>query len=561
MQIKSWSDGYYTDLEVYDGYVHEISPLLIELNLTIAGYSLESMKSDKIGNIKYFKYLELGFGKGSSLNVHASSSVGEFIGNDFNPRHALLARDFAIHSEANIDIYDDSFAELESRLQNTLGDTPKECDKFDYIVAHGVFSWINAKNREIILRIVKKYLKLGGIVYNSYNCLPGWALKMPARHIFALYNKYAKDNPISRIQNCITFFETLLKYDPMFAKLNPHSTDFIDQIKNLPNSQQSYIAHEYLNADWELFYFSDMVDLMSSAKCEYLCSGKVIEHFEEFSITSDGVEFLGHINDRIFREQLKDYFTNKQFRVDLYAKACKKISLLEAKQKLLNTKFMLTRIVSEFDYKADTARGSIDLLKDRYEKLFEILSNDKFAPKSLNEIMLQSKLNFSQTMTSIMLLIHKGMASPVQDINDKILSQVKGYNDYLFTKQSKSLSSLYVASGLTSSAIVLSESEQIFAKAYNDLVRGNREYVDSLDSKEIIEIYDYLANKKNFSSDNLQDYFTQYVFRTFKPQDRKHVKNGEILQGDLENIKEIKRLAEQFMTNKLDLLKALRILE
>lgn len=762
---NSWNQGYYTDLEVYDGYTHELSPLIIDLNLTIAGYDCDSsidfieskgrklrhfMSQDskdsiesnlkksqnykkdsknfttqntqdskkdsiesnsqnmkdsqnlqdsiesnsknsknhntqdsnnkdskspnhhqnKIGNIKSYKYLELGFGKGTSLNVHAASSLSSFLGNDFNPAQALYARTFGWASGANITIYDDSFAELESRLDKMIGQSAKECRKFDYIVLHGVFSWINKKNQKIILHIIKKYLKLGGIVYNSYNCLPGWACKMPARHIFALYNEFGYDSPLEKVSNCVTFFEKLLACEPMFSKLNPQNLDFLEQMKNLPNSQKSYIAHEYLNASWEIFYFSDMVKMLDSAKCAYLCSGKVIEHFEEFNITAQGVAFLNSVENKIFREQLKDYFTNRQFRVDLYARAARRISIFEAREKLLNTKFMLTRLASEFDFKADTARGTIDLMKDRYENLLNILESSAYSPKSLREIIALSKLSFPQAMSSIMLLIHQGMASVAQDVNEAILSQTRAYNAYLFSQQSMRLSSLYVASPVCACAIVMSESEQIFAKAYNelcardsgfvrylgddDLVRefyelesyvldcdfvesggdfcvdscldskvdskdssrdssldSNGDFIESsgdsknssdldsksynadsnisrnLDSKD--SNVDSIESRSDFSGDSKVDsrdssgdskdciifkprfkitqenkqklisYLTQYVFATFKPQDRKHVKDGVILQSDSENLEEISRLATQFIESKLPLYTALGI--
>lgn len=746
---NSWNQGYYTDLEVYDGYTHELSPLIIDLNLTIAGYDCDSSidfieskskkgrklrhfmsqdskdsiesnfkksqdckkdsknfttqntqdskkdsiesnsqnlqdsknlqdsiesnsknsknhniqdskspnhQQNKIGNIKSYKYLELGFGKGTSLNVHAASSLSSFLGNDFNPTQALYARTFGWASGANITIYDDSFAELESRLDKIIGQSAKECKKFDYIVLHGVFSWINKQNQKIILRIIKKYLKLGGIVYNSYNCLPGWACKMPARHIFALYNEFGYDSPLEKVSNCVTFFEKLLACEPMFSKLNPQNLDFLEQMKNLPNSQKSYIAHEYLNASWEIFYFSDMVKMLDSAKCSYLCSGKVIEHFEEFNITAQGVAFLNSVENKIFREQLKDYFTNRQFRVDLYARAARRISIFEAREKLLNTKFMLTRLASEFDFKADTARGTIDLMKDRYENLLQILESSAYSPKSLREIIALSKLSFPQAMSSIMLLIHQGMASVAQDVNAEILTQTRAYNAYLFSQQSMRLSSLYVASPVCACAIVMSESEQIFAKAYNELCARDSDFVRYLGDDDLVwEFYelesyvldcdfvesgggscvdscldskvyskdssnldsksynadsnisrnldskdskvDSIESRSDFSGDSKVDsnvdskdssgdssldskdciifkprfkitqenkqklisYLTQYVFATFKPQDRKHVKDGVILQSDSENLEEISRLATQFIESKLPLYTALGI--
>jgi len=49
----------------------------------------------------------------------------------------------------------------------------RDLPDFDFITVHGVLSWINAENRKAIQRFVLKKLKPGGILYLSYNCLPG----------------------------------------------------------------------------------------------------------------------------------------------------------------------------------------------------------------------------------------------------------------------------------------------------------------------------------------------------------------------------------------------------
>jgi SAM-dependent methyltransferase len=50
---------------------------------------------------------------------------------------------------------------------------------FDYIVAHGVYSWIAPRFREDMCRFIDRRLKPGGLVYISYNSLPGWASDAP----------------------------------------------------------------------------------------------------------------------------------------------------------------------------------------------------------------------------------------------------------------------------------------------------------------------------------------------------------------------------------------------
>ena len=53
----------------------------------------------------------------------------------------------------------------------------------DFIVAHGVYSWVGAAQRQSIRRLVRDSLKPGGLLYLSYNSLPGWAGEMPLRKL------------------------------------------------------------------------------------------------------------------------------------------------------------------------------------------------------------------------------------------------------------------------------------------------------------------------------------------------------------------------------------------
>ncbi|MDE6044987.1 MAG: hypothetical protein K2F85_05670, partial [Helicobacter sp.] len=86
----SWSAGYFTEEEYIDGYVVEMSPMLLNLNLTIAGFDVGARH--RVGVDDGISYLELGFGRGTSINIHAATHDGQFVGTDFNPSHVFMAR-------------------------------------------------------------------------------------------------------------------------------------------------------------------------------------------------------------------------------------------------------------------------------------------------------------------------------------------------------------------------------------------------------------------------------------------------------------------------------------
>ncbi|MGI9374096.1 MAG: methyltransferase domain-containing protein [Hyphomicrobiales bacterium] len=76
-----------------------------------------------------YRYMELGYGQGVSLNIHAAASGKEYWGTDFNPNHATIAMQFAKASGADVKVLDASFEDLAAR-----DDLPE----FDLITMHGV---------------------------------------------------------------------------------------------------------------------------------------------------------------------------------------------------------------------------------------------------------------------------------------------------------------------------------------------------------------------------------------------------------------------------------------
>ena len=54
----------------------------------------------------------------------------------------------------------------------------------DYVGLHGIWSWISDENRAVIVDFVRRKLKVGGVLYVSYNTQPGWAAMVPLRDLF-----------------------------------------------------------------------------------------------------------------------------------------------------------------------------------------------------------------------------------------------------------------------------------------------------------------------------------------------------------------------------------------
>lgn len=408
----SWSDGYFTHLDYANHYISYISPLSILLNLTFAGVRVG--KCDSIAPIEDFSYLELGFGLGTSLNIHALSNSGFFIGTDFNPNHTLFAQNIANITQANLKLFDEGFREFLETLETLHV-------KFDFIVLHGVWSWINAKNQTIVLEIIKKFLKVGGIVYNGYNCYPGWSNKRPMGELLRFCFENTSGDVSKRIKTSLNFLETF------YGMQNDlQSKQWQEIIRDLKTKSQSYVAHEYLNADWNCCYFYEMVESMQKAKCTFGASAKILDHFDS-SLESFEIPLLSNENE--FKEQLRDFLLHRQFRSDLFLRGKVLLMQNEGIAKIQNTPFVL--IANKNSFKPLKTPYS-QVIDTHCLKILEFLFSNKAKPKFASDIMTHCNLCFSELSSALALLISQDVVSPcLQNIATKIIKQTQKYNTYL----------------------------------------------------------------------------------------------------------------------------------
>ena len=162
--MTDWTAGYVADIGYTYGYYTELNPLRLRLPLLAAGIVFPEIDTA----------CELGFGQGMSIGMHAAASGRRWYGTDFNPAQAGFAQEMAAASGAQAYLFDQAFAEFCAR--NDLPD-------FDYIGLHGIWSWISDENRALIADFIRRRLKVGGVLYISYNTQPGWTAMLPMREL------------------------------------------------------------------------------------------------------------------------------------------------------------------------------------------------------------------------------------------------------------------------------------------------------------------------------------------------------------------------------------------
>ena len=369
MLMNDWNDGYFTADTYTYGYYKELSPVFQKFCLLLRGFAAPEINEDGM-------HCELGYGQGVSANIHAASTPGNFYGTDFNPAHAAQANELCYASECGAKFFDDSFEQILNR-----DDLPQ----FDSISLHGIWSWISTENQKIIVEFARKFLKSGGVFYNSYNCFPGWAPKSPLRELFILYDKFAghnDTNTYNRVEEVLKFASDLLAAKPSYLYRVPELNAVLDSIKKLDHH---YLAHEYLNKDWICMYFSEVAEILTEAKLDYACSAVPVDTIDKLNLTQEAMNFLNKIENPIIREQSRDYFINQQFRKDIYIRGARRLSAMERNKQLLNMNFVLLT-TDKVEQKCKTMLGEISFNNPDFETVIEYLKADNYRPKKLIDL-------------------------------------------------------------------------------------------------------------------------------------------------------------------------------
>lgn len=301
MSDDDWSQGYVTDTTYVDRFFRELSPTWLNYVAALNGIKPPDLEQS-------FTYLELGSGFSTSAIVNAGAfPQGEFHACDFNAAHIAGARSHATAiGIGNIQFHQASFQEL------SLLDLPP----FDFIVAHGVYSWVGDEARQEIRRIIKKNLKPGGLVYLSYNCLPGWSVEVPLRKLLVELASGSSDTP-QRTEHALRLMKDLSTSKLRYFNDNPGALTAVDSyIKGSSN----YLAHEFLNQAWEPFYSIDVAAEMAEVGTSYVGSATLVDNHETLVVNDTAAQTVAKLQTSRQRQLAIDFAVNRRFRRDVFVR-------------------------------------------------------------------------------------------------------------------------------------------------------------------------------------------------------------------------------------------------
>jgi len=300
--------------------------------------------------LDHCRVLELGCANGHNLLSMALNLPGStFVGVDLSARQV---------ADGQAAIADLGLTNLTLRHASIL-DVDETFGQFDYILCHGVYSWVEAAVQDKILALCRDHLSPQGVAYISYNTFPGWHDKLRVREMVLHHVRHVPDAR-ERIRKSREYVKLLadLVAPADSEELTPYGASLRGEAELVAGQDDDYIFHEYLeDSNWPI-YFHEFAARVEKHDLAYLADAdrglKTLETFMPHAAeiarrtTTGLVEF----------EQFFDFLSNRTFRSSLLVHAGAPIDRAVTGQRLRG--LFVRSALRPTDPEADLSRAMFD---------------------------------------------------------------------------------------------------------------------------------------------------------------------------------------------------------
>lgn len=251
------------------------------------------------------RVLELGCAAGGNLLPMAESYPrSEFVGVDASARELDDGRSaVAAMNLSNVTLHHKDILQVDQSI-----------GKFDYLIAHGVYSWVPPGVQTKILRLCSELLNESGIAYISYNTLPGWHMRGMVRDVMC-YRAQFFEKPEDRLHEArelVNFLASSVRREG-----NAFGLLLNDELRLLQEKEDYYLLHEFLEDVNQPCYFHEFMEKATAHDLQYLGEAD----FSIMSLSNFSREIVKRLqeisSDIIQTEQYMDFVRNRMFRQTL----------------------------------------------------------------------------------------------------------------------------------------------------------------------------------------------------------------------------------------------------
>ncbi|MGO9111651.1 MAG: methyltransferase regulatory domain-containing protein [Thermoguttaceae bacterium] len=258
----------------------------------------------KVQPIEHCRVLEIGCARGGNLIPMAEQLPGsQFLGIDLSQAQIAEARGLS----------EDAGVKNAQFLCLNILDFDASFGDFDYIICHGVFSWVSRQVQDKILQICASRLMPQGVAYVSYNTYPAWHTRSMLREMM-YYHVSRFPGPQARIQEARGLLEFLIQSTPEDSL---YGAILRSEAQALRSKEDGYLFHDELEEINAPIYFAQFAGRAQAQGLQFLAEADLSAMWSRHLPPGVAASLERLTADLIQREQYMDFVRNRDFRKTL----------------------------------------------------------------------------------------------------------------------------------------------------------------------------------------------------------------------------------------------------
>jgi len=188
---------------------------------------------------------------------------------------------------------------------------------FDFVICHGVYSWVDEPTGQALLEAIRQRLAPMGVAYVSYNTYPGWHMVDMVRRLMRLHTEDAPDED-SRLEQA----QTIVRWLQRRTRMNTsdwRGPALEQELASMREAGRSLLLHDYLAPFNRPQYFVDFLEKAGRAGLSYVANASPWDMYLA-NFDDDLVETLSQIPDLVLQQQYLDFVYHTRFRRTLLAR-------------------------------------------------------------------------------------------------------------------------------------------------------------------------------------------------------------------------------------------------
>ena len=387
------AEGYVTDVPYVPSFIRELAPAWLDHVALISGFAPPARNQG-------FTYCDLGCGLGVTTAILAATHpAGRFHGIDAMAPHieaaGRLASDIAL---TNVRFHATDFDAASA----------EDLPAFEYIVSHGVYSWVEPRIQASLRGFIQRHLKPGGLVYISYNAMPGRAADLPLQRLVRALGRTFSGDSATRVTRALEIVRAAAEIKTPALVASPFAEQFKQSKERF---QTAYLAHELMGDYWEPQCVTDVRAAMRAIGLEPVGSATLMENYDSHVLGAAARGILADIADDDVRELARDFFIDQFFRRDVFVRDGRRLDEKDQDEQLLNSTYALAQPAGTVEYSVSTAAGQLKFDNDVARAIVSLLAS---GPSTLAALATDSGINANDLLANTQVLSAAGAVWPVE---------------------------------------------------------------------------------------------------------------------------------------------------